>query len=374
MEITNNTKKVRSLIFAIFTLFFLGLIMVFSGSTPYSEYKYGSSFFLFGKQLIFGIFAIFLFLLILKIDLEFLSKKGVIYFIYLLTIILLIVPFFLPQLNHTRRWIHLKWISFQPSEIAKFAVVLLVAKFLSEIKEININIKGNLARIFIPVFIIALLIYFEPDFGNFVMILGFTIILLFFKGIKGKYITIFLISIFLLGTIYLFLHGYAEKRVLDFFGNFASYQGSNFQTKQSLIAVGHSGFWGTGPGRSVEKLFFLPAPYSDFIFALICEELGFIGSFIVVFLYIFIIVKGISMSLNLEDDFYGYLGVGICIMLLLHVVLNVSMVLNLIPTKGVALPLMSMGGSSLLVTMMELGVLCNILVNNKRRELAVYVY
>ncbi len=374
MKIFDNVKGVKGIVFAIFTLLFSGLLIVFSGSTPYSQYKYGFAFFLFEKQLIFAIFSIFLFFILLKMDLDFLSNRGFVYFFYVFTILLLIIPYFLPQLNHTRRWIYLKWFSFQPSEVAKLAIILLFAKFLSEIKEINENIKKNLIRIGIPLFVIILLIFFEPDFGNFVIIMGFAVILLFFKGIRGKYIAIFLVSIIILTGIYLLLHGYAEKRVLDFLSNFASYKGSNFQTKQSLIAVGHSGFWGCGPGNSVEKLFFLPAPYSDFIFALLCEEFGFIGAFVVIFLYLFIVIKGILISLKLEDDFFGYLGLGISIMLLLHVVLNISMVLNLIPTKGVALPLMSMGGSSLLVNMLELGILCNILIKRKRRNLGVYVY
>ncbi len=363
--------KVRGFIFATFLLLFIGLVMVFSGSAPYSEYKYGSSFHLFFKQLLFVAISIMIFIKILGMDISFLNRKGFLSFLYIFTVILLLIPFFLPELNHTRRWIYFRGFSFQPSEFAKLTIIIIVADILSHIKDINENIKKSLLKLILPLSVIILLIYLEPDFGTVMVIMGFLILILFFKGIKLRYLFILLFSILLLGGIYLSLHSYAKKRVVDFIENFGSYDGSNFQTRQSLIAIGHSGFWGNGPGGSEQKLFFLPAPYSDFIFSLICEEMGFPGAIIVLLLYLYIVMRGVVLSMKLEDSFYSYIGLGICIMLFLQVFLNVSMTLNLIPTKGIALPLISMGGSSLIVTVVEIAILCNLLLSKRSSGIMV---
>jgi cell division protein FtsW len=273
---------------------------------------------------------------------------------------MLISVFFLDRAHHTHRWIHFSGFSFQPSELAKPALILFLAFFLENRTRSMDDVRNTLLPAALPTLIFIGLIVFQPDLGTAIACAAITICILFVAGLEMKYLAYgFLAS--LLPLYFLIFHvAYRRDRILAFLNPYSDPQGRGFHIIQSLIAVSTGGLTGVGLMEGKEKLFYLPEPHTDFIFSVLGEELGLIGCLAVVLLFAVFLWRGVRTALRTQDMFGRFLAVGITSMVVVQAFINISVVLGLMPTKGIPLPLISYGGSSLFITLGCIGVLLNI--------------
>jgi cell division protein FtsW len=274
--------------------------------------------------------------------------------------VLLILVLFSPRINGTRRWFGIGGFGVQPSELAKLAAILFTALML-ERRRHRINELGySLLPIGIVVGGLAVLIVVEPDFGTSMSLLAVVGVMVFAAGFSYRYL--FGGLLLMLPALYVVLMSadYRRRRLLIFLNPWSDPQGDGFQIIQSLIAVGTGGVWGKGLMNGVQKLFYLPEPHTDFIYSVISEELGLIGATVVLLCFCVIAWRGIRTAMRAPDGFGAYLALGITMMVVLQAFFNISVVLGLVPTKGIPLPLVSNGGSSLLINLLAVGVLLNI--------------
>ncbi|MCL4427955.1 MAG: putative lipid II flippase FtsW [Deltaproteobacteria bacterium] len=341
----------------------LGLVMVYSTSAMISIVQYGVSYHFILRQGIYvAVSAIFIWYLMHN-DYHILKSF---YKIILLGIIVLMVLVFIPHIGidagGSRRWVNFKIFSIQPSEFLKIFFIVYLANFLEKKKDILDSNRFSLMFIspFIFMGFLDILLLKEPDFGTTSILFLITCIMLFAGGVPF----IYLVASASLGSIaayfLIFTVTYRRDRILAFLHPFHDKSGIGFQIIQSLYAFARGGLFGVGLGNGKEKLFFLPTPYSDFIFSTVGEELGFIGVFIFVLLYLILAYRGLKIAIHAPDLFGTYLAYGITCLLALSAFINIGVVLDLLPTKGLALPFISYGGSSLLASCIGIGILLNI--------------
>ena len=262
--------------------------------------------------------------------------------------------------NGSRSWFGIGGFGIQPSEFMKLSLIIFASKYLYK-NEKNINdIKNGVLPILFVTLVVFALIMLQPDFGTGVITVMSIVGLLFIAGVNMKFF--FIVGIFgLIGAVILILIApYRFERILSFINPWIDPLGSGFQAIQSLFAIGPGGLLGLGLGNSIQKHFYLPEPQTDFIFAIISEELGFLGIVIVSSLFLTIIYRGFKISMNSKDLFSKYVAFGITFQLAFQTLLNLMVVVSLIPITGVTLPFLSYGGSSLLITLCEMGILLNI--------------
>jgi cell division protein FtsW len=276
------------------------------------------------------------------------------------TTLLLISVFFLDRAHHTHRWFHLGPLSFQPSEMAKPALILFLAFFLESRTKSMKDWRNTVLPAAVPTLVFIALIVFQPDLGTAIACAAITGCILFVAGLDLRYLGYaFLAS--LLPLYFLIFHvAYRRDRILAFLNPYSDPQGRGFHIIQSLIAVSTGGITGVGLMEGKQKLFYLPEPHTDFIFAVTAEELGLVGALVIVLLFAIFLWRGVRTALRTQDMFGRFLAVGITSMIVVQAFINISVVLGLMPTKGIPLPLVSYGGSSLLVTLACIGVLLNI--------------
>jgi cell division protein FtsW len=276
------------------------------------------------------------------------------------TTLLLISVFFLDRAHHTHRWFHLGPLSFQPSEMAKPALILFLAFFLESRTKSMKDWRNTVLPAAVPTLVFIALIVFQPDLGTAIACAAITGCVLFVAGLDLRYLGYaFLAS--LLPLYFLIFHvAYRRDRILAFLNPYSDPQGRGFHIIQSLIAVSTGGITGVGLMEGKQKLFYLPEPHTDFIFAVTAEELGLVGALVIVLLFAIFLWRGVRTALRTQDMFGRFLAVGITSMIVVQAFINISVVLGLMPTKGIPLPLVSYGGSSLLVTLACIGVLLNI--------------
>jgi len=347
----------------------LGLLMVYSASSIHAADRHGDSYYFFLRQLTFAVFGFLIMLGLMRVDYRFFQKPKVLAAVLFLTAAALVVALTQPTLNGAHRWIFIKGISIQPSEFAKPAVLIFAAWFLKTHGK-DLNNPSRIAVICAVVAIFAGLIGAAPDLGQALTLCLIAAVLLVMAGLAWRYIAgAFLCAI---PAFYIFVYNvdYRWKRVETFINPESSPDGAGWQIKQSLIAVGSGGFSGLGPGDSKQKLFFLPESSTDFIFAIICEEWGFIGAALVVAAFLVFFYRGMKIASQSQCKFGFYLGAGITLMVTLQGLINISMVLGMLPTKGIALPFISQGGSSLLMNLAATGILLNLSYQNKLAEAA----
>ena len=341
----------------------LGLVMVYSTSAMISIVQYGVSYHFIIRQGIYvAVSGIFIWYLMHN-DYHILKSF---YKIILLGIIVLMVMVFIPHIGidagGSRRWVNFKIFSIQPSEFLKVFFIVYLANFLEKRKDILDNNRYSLMFInpFIFMGFLDILLLKEPDFGTSSILFIITFIMLFAGGVS----LIYLIAAASLGSIaayfLIFTVAYRRDRILAFLHPFHDKSGIGFQIIQSLYAFARGGFFGAGLGNGKEKLFFLPTPYSDFIFSTVGEELGFIGVFIFILLYLVLAYRGLKIAIHAPDLFGTYLAYGITCLITLSAFINIGVVMDLLPTKGLALPFISYGGSSLLASCIGIGILLNI--------------
>jgi cell division protein FtsW len=341
-------------------LVFVGLVMVFSASAVMAKERYHSGYFFLLRQLGWSVAGFAAMIAGMKIDYKRLKHPGVVFSLLGITTLMLISVFFLDRAHNTHRWIHFSGFSFQPSELAKPVLILFLAFFLESRTKLMNDWRNTLLPAVLPTLVFIGLIVFQPDLGTAIACAAITICILFVAGLELKYLGYaFLAS--LLPLYFLIFHvAYRRDRILAFLNPYSDPQGRGFHIIQSLIAVSTGGLTGVGLMEGKEKLFYLPEPHTDFIFSVLGEELGLVGCLFVVLLFGIFCWRGIRSALRTQDMFGRFLAVGITSMVVVQAFINISVVLGLMPTKGIPLPLISYGGSSLFITLACVGVLLNV--------------
>jgi cell division protein FtsW len=341
-------------------LIFVGLVMVFSASAVMAKERYGSGYFFLFRQVGWAAGGILLMIVAMKIDYRRYKHPAVVFSVLGLTTLLLVSVFFLDRAHHTHRWIHWGPLSFQPSEMAKPALILFLAYFLESRTKSMDQWRNTVLPAVLPTLIFVGLIVFQPDLGTAIACAAITGCVLFVAGLQMRYLGYAALAS-LLPLYFLIFHvAYRRARILAFLDPYSDPQGRGFHIIQSLIAVSTGGITGVGLMEGKQKLFYLPEPHTDFIFAVTAEELGLVGSLVIVALFATFLWRGIRTVLRTQDMFGRFLAVGITCMIVVQAFINISVVLGLMPTKGIPLPFVSYGGSSLFFALACVGVLLNI--------------
>lgn len=358
----------RPLFYLILVLLVIGLIMLFSASYAYSYYYFDNSYHFITPQALFAILGLVFMGLISLFDYHHLHKFAFPLFFVTLGLLaavkVLAGTSIAPILNGANRWLYIGPINFQPSEIAKFTLVLIFAHLIS----INYHKMGTFRYGVLPYLIILLmiagLILVENHVSATLIVLAIAAVMLFIGGVKLRWFAV-AGGLAGAGILYLLLYSdkfsYALDRIKGWMDPFNPPTGvDTWQTQQSLMAIGSGQALGLGLGQSRQKYLYLPEPQNDFIFAIVCEELGFVGALVIILLFALLIWRGIVVSLNAQDKFGTMLGIGITAQVGIQVILNIMVVTNTIPNTGISLPFFSYGGTSLVILLCEMGVLLSV--------------
>ncbi len=349
----------KILIVVIIFLTLFGLIMVHSSTSILAKERFGDSLHYFKKQMIWLILGSIMFAFLASLKKPFYLERNFVFLAMFISVAGLLAVFLTGKINNSFRWIKIGDFSIQPSEFAKIAVVLYLSFMLSKDKN-DVNDLKKLSLILIPVIIVELLILREPDLGTFALILLISVVILFVAGLKFRYL--FASVVFMLPSFILILKFNPDKmtRIFAFLNPEAYSSTYGFQGLQSIYAIGSGGIFGQGLGNSVQKLYFLPYAYSDFIFAVIGEEAGLIGSVLVVALFCLFLIRGLNIA-KLSGNRYTYLFVtGLTFLIVFQAMINISVTIGIFPTKGIPLPFISNGGSSLISSLLIGGLILNI--------------
>lgn len=341
-------------------LVFVGLVMVFSASAVMARERFGSAYAFLLRQMMWAIAGIAAMVVTMRVDYKRYKNPALVFTMLGITTLLLISVFFLDRSHNTHRWIHAGGFSFQPSELAKPALILFLAYFLEgRVKSMN-DWRNTLVPAATPLLVFLGLIVLQPDLGTAIACAGISACIFYVAGMRMRYFG-YAFGASLLPLYFLIFHvAFRRDRILAFLNPYADRQRAGFHIIQSLIAVATGGITGRGLMEGKQKLFYLPEPHTDFIFAVTAEELGLVGAVFVVGLFAVFLWRGMRTSWRTQDIFGRYLAVGITCMVSLQAFINISVVLGMMPTKGIPLPLVSYGGSSLFVTLACIGVLLNI--------------
>jgi cell division protein FtsW len=341
-------------------LVFLGLVMVFSASAVMARERFGSPYSFLSKQLMCAVAGLVAMVVTMQLDYRRYKHPAIVFSFMGVTTLLLISVFFLDRSHNTHRWIHAGGFSFQPSELAKPVLILFLAYFLEGKSKTIDDVRNTLLPAAAPVLVFLGLIVLQPDLGTAIACAGIAACIFYVAGMRMRYFG-YAFAASLMPLYFLIFHvSFRRDRILAFLNPYADRQRAGFHIIQSLIAVGTGGITGTGLMEGKQKLFYLPEPHTDFIFAVTAEELGLVGAMCVVTLFGIFLWRGMRTSSRTEDLFGCFLAVGITSMVVLQALINISVVLGMMPTKGIPLPLVSYGGSSLFVTLACVGVLLNI--------------
>jgi cell division protein FtsW len=345
----------------------VGIVMVYSTSAIIAGDRFGDPYYFLKRQGLYAGIGFVLMILMMFVPYGILKKFA--YPILILSILLLIAVL-IPGIGHraggSMRWLKIQSFSFQPSEFAKLGLVIFLAYFLTKKDErIRSFSFGFLPTLLLSGLVIALVAR-EPDFGAALFLSTMVFLLLFVSGARVIYIVGALV-IAVPVVFYLLMNvGYRYKRLMSFIRPWEDPTGTSFQIIQSFLSFGSGGLFGLGLGEGRQKLFFLPAPHTDFIFSVIGEELGLLGAMVIVLLFFIFTVRGIHIGLSLEDKFASYMALGITLMISLQAVINMGVVLGLLPTKGLTLPLVSYGGTSLVTNLVGVGILLHLSTRMER--------
>ena len=352
-------KKFDLILFvAVIVLIFFGVVMIYSASSIWADYKFDDSFYYVKRQLVFVIIGIFLMIVISKIDYQ--NNSNRILLICFILLILVIIPGIGSIRNGSRSWFGIGSFGIQPSEAAKLGMIIFTSKYLAKSTKFLKSYKEGVFPILGILFTFFALIMLQPDLGTGMILVMSIIALLFIAGVNMK----FFIGGGILGVIgviiLILIAPYRMDRITSFINPWKDPLGTGFQIIQSLYAIGPGGLLGTGFLNSIQKHFYLPEPQTDFIFSIISEEFGIMGVIIVVTLFSIIIYRGLKISLKCRDSFSKYLSFGMTFQLAFQTLMNLMVVIGMIPVTGVTLPFLSYGGSSLLITLVSIGILLNI--------------
>jgi cell division protein FtsW len=357
----SNAKmgQIDFMLFAtIMLLVAIGIVMVYSASSYYAAFHNNDPEFYLKKQLLWAAIGSVFMVTAIKIDYHKIKQYTAI--IMLGTLILLIVVLFFPAIKGSRRWIPLGIANFQPSEIAKYAIVLYMAKSLDikgeKVKEF---FKGILPYLMVSAFY-AGLILLEPNLSIASIIMIVTVVILFAVG--ARFIHLFAIGSTLVAAVGVLTitASYRMERLMNFRDPFASSQDEGYQLVQSLLALGSGGVTGSGIGQSRQKCLYIPEPHTDFIFSIIGEELGLIGGAFIILLFVIFVWRGIKTAVTARDMYGTILGIGVTSVIAVQAIINIAVVTGSMPVTGVPLPFISYGGSALVINMFAMGILLNV--------------
>jgi cell division protein FtsW len=341
------------------TLVALGLLMVYSASGVAAAEKFSNSLAFYAQQAVGAAAGIGLVLVLLRVRKPFYQQSGFVIGLLVLTTVLLGLCFLMPSIARTNRWIIVPGLRFQPSELAKISLILFLAWHLERIQDRVKEIKPLLAPLAVVV-LVVLLILREPDFGTAVLVFGLSMIIFFLAGAPVRFFAIpagFGLPVF---AYYLFSSDYRLDRLLAFLSPEKNLQTLNFQILQSKLAIGSGGLLGVSLGESVQKLYFLPCAHTDFIFSIIGEEFGFLGTVGTIALFSVLVWRGLKVSFKAPNLFSQLAAAGLTFLIGVQALLNISVVLGLGPAKGVPLPFLSFGRSSLMMSLLAVGLLLHI--------------
>lgn len=341
-------------------LVFAGLVMVFSASAVIAQEKFDSPYTFLLRQLAWATAGLIAMVAAMNFDYRRYKHPAVVFSLLGITTTLLVAVLFLDRSHNTHRWIRLGALSFQPSELAKPALILFLAYWLESRTRTIDDLRSTLVPAVIPAMIFGGLIVIQPDLGTAMVVLAIAACLLFVGGLQLRYFAYAFAGSLVPLYFLIFRVQWRYERILAFLNPWSDPQGRGFHIIQSLIAVGTGGFAGVGLMEGKQKLFYLPEPHTDFLFAVVAEETGLIGSLIVLALFTVFLYRGMRTAYLARDPFARFLAAGITAMVVVQAFLNISVVLGLMPTKGIPLPFLSYGGSSLFVTLASVGVLLNI--------------
>ena len=349
------------LFIAILLLILFGLIMIYSASSIWAEYKFHDSFKYVKQQALFIGIGIFLLITVSKIDYMFYYKKtNPILLVCLFLLVLVLIPGIGSVRNGSQSWFGIGSFGIQPSEFAKLGLIIFTAKYLADNQKYLRDFKKGVIPILLVLFLVFGLIMLQPDFGTGMIIIVSILAMLFVAGVNMKFF-LGLGAVGVVGIVALIaIAPYRMDRITSFLNPWSDPLGTGFQIIQSLYAIGPGGLLGQGFLNSRQKQFYLPEPQTDFIFSIISEEFGVLGVVIVAGLFLTVLWRGIDIALKTENPFGKYLAFGMVFQIMIQTVMNLMVVIGLIPVTGVTLPFLSYGGSSLLISLISIGILLNI--------------
>lgn len=372
---TNQTKKKKrefrfgtidtAFLIIVLVLVCLGLVMVFSASFANAYYLMGNSLHFISRQLFFAVAGVIGMLFVSQLDYRMFRPLAVP--VYIVTLILLVVVLFMKPLNGARRWIIIGGLTFQPSEIAKFSIVILFATIICANFQKMRTFKYGILPFIVVLIPVAALMLLEPHISGTLLILSLGVVMMFIGGTHegyfiagaaaaGAVISLIIIKPDLLEII---AH-YAGERIEVWLDPFSDPLDAGFQTLQSLYAIGSGGLMGAGIGGSRQKFLYLPEPHNDFIFAIICEELGFLGAVMIIVIFGLLIWRGFVIASRCPDRFGSLVAAGLVSQVGIQTILNIAVVTNTLPNTGISLPFFSYGGTSLLMLLCQMGVVLSI--------------
>jgi len=350
----------RVLFAAVVVLVLFGALMVFSASAVLASQRFGSSYYFLLRQLVWAGIGLAVMVGAMHLNYRRLANPRVIFPALGLQFILLVVVLFADRSHNAHRWLHVGAANFQPSELSKIVLVVFLAYFLRLRQGVVNDWKYTLLPIGLVSGVSMALVVAEPDLGTSLALVLIVAAMLFAAGLRLVYFACGTLAAVPVLYLLVFHSGYRYRRWLAFLDPYSDPLGKGFQIIQSFIAVGTGGIGGMGLMEGKQKLFYLPEPHTDFIFAVVSEELGFIGALLVLGLFAVILWRGLRAASGCADEFGRLLAVGLTVMLVGQALVNVSVVLGLLPTKGIPLPFISYGGSSLLMSLTAVGILLNI--------------
>lgn len=339
----------------------IGLIMVLSASFASSYYESGNAAYYFGRQAIFAVAGVAIMFVISKMDYQgFRGLAPLVLGLAVILLLLVLVPGIGVLRNDARRWIDLKVTTFQPSEMAKLGVIMYFSASISKAKgKMNTFRQGVLPYALI-LLLLAGLLMMEPHLSGTVLILGVGAALMFVGGVKlywfiGGGAAVAAGAYFIIGVV-----GYGSSRIALWKDPFSDAMNKGYQMVQSLYAIGSGGLMGLGLGKSRQKFLYLPEEHNDFIFSVVCEELGFIGAALILILFALLVIRGYWLAIHARDRFGALLVVGVTTLMAMQIFLNIAVVSNLVPATGISLPFFSYGGTALLIQLAEMGIVLSV--------------
>ena len=346
---------------AMIVLLSIGVVMVYSASAIMATDRFHDPYFFLKKQLVWALLGSLGLLVALRMDYRRLERlQWPILLVAAVLLVLVLVPPFAQPINGTRRWFRLGPVSFQPAELAKLALVVYLAAYLSHRRDGLAHFGRDLLPPMMISGTLALLVLAQPDLGNCLTLIMVTFGLLYVAGVPLRHLGMVVGPALALMMMAIWMAPYRLRRITTFLDPWADQKGGGFQIIQSWLALGSGGLFGRGIGESKQKLFYLPESHTDFIFAVVGEELGFFGALGVLGLFVVLIWRGLRVGVRAPDAFGAYLALGITVLIATQVLVNIGVVTGMLPTKGLPLPFVSFGGSALLVTMLSTGVLLNV--------------
>ncbi|MGH7370143.1 MAG: putative lipid II flippase FtsW [Candidatus Methylomirabilaceae bacterium] len=339
----------------------IGVVMVYSSSAIKAQQKFGDPLLFLKKQLLWAVVGLALMVWAMHRDYhEFQRYAPILFLVSLLLLLMVLIPSIGVKVNGARRWLRILGMSFQPSELAKLSLVLLLASFFARRTDrVEQLVQGFLPPLVLSGLFVGLILL-QPNFGTAAVLLLAATAVFFAAGVRLTHLGSALVAAGGLGYLFAHIHPYAKLRLLALMDPSRASSKATYQIHQSLYALGPGGMLGRGLGDSIQKLFYLPESHTEFIFAIVGEEIGFVGALLVMFLFGVLLWRGTRIALRAPDPFGTYAAMGITCVIVCQVAINLGVVVGLLPTTGVPLPFISFGGSSLVTTLLCIGILLSI--------------